>query len=185
MSTHEALLHTTRRSFFQKSAASIGAVALAKLLGDTRLRAAETPPPRAKRVIYMFQSGAPSQVDLLDYKPTLEKLHGSELPASVRMGQRLTGMTSGQKSLPVAKNIWDFKQYGQSGLWLSEKLPHIGGIADDICLVKTIHTEAINHDPAITFFMTGNQQPGQPSIGSWISYGIGSANENLPAFVVL
>ena len=180
------MLHHTRRHFFKQSAASVGAAALAQLLGDPRVHAAtNATPARAKRVIYMFQSGAPSQVDLFDYKPVLAKLHGTELPASIRMGQRLTGMTAGQKELPVAKNVWGFKQYGKSGTWLSEQLSHIGSIADDICVVKTVHTEAINHDPAITFFMTGNQQPGRPSIGAWVSYGIGSANDNLPAFVVL
>ncbi len=177
------MLNQTRRHFFKQSAASIGAAALAQVLGDSNVKASTT--ARAKRVIYMFQSGAPSQVDLFDYKPDLATLHGTELPASVRMGQRLTGMTAGQKELPIAKSTWDFKQYGESGMWLSEQLPHIGSVADDICVVKTVHTEAINHDPAITFFMTGNQQPGRPSIGSWVSYGIGSANDNLPAFVVL
>jgi hypothetical protein len=185
MPANDSFLLPTRRHFFKQSASSIGAVALSQLLGDHKLQAEDAPKPRAKRVIYMFQSGAPSQVDLFDYKSELAKLHGTELPASVRMGQRLTGMTAGQASLPIAKSTWEFKQYGESGLWLSEQLPHIGGIADDICVVKTVHTEAINHDPAITFFMTGNQQPGRPSIGSWVSYGIGSANENLPAFVVL
>ncbi len=180
------MLHHTRRHFFKQSTASLGAVALAQLMGDASLQAStDTPTPRAKRVIYLFQSGAPSQVDLFDYKPELTKLHGTELPASVRMGQRLTGMTAGQKELPVAKNVWEFQRHGQSGTWISELLPHIGSIADDICVIKTVHTEAINHDPAITFFMTGNQQPGRPSIGSWVSYGIGSENDNLPAFVVL
>jgi uncharacterized protein (DUF1501 family) len=130
-------------------------------------------------------AGGPSQMDLLDYKPTLETLHKSELPDSIRMGQRLTGMTSGQKSFPVVKSIFKFNRHGKSGTYISELLPHIGSIVDDICIVKTVNTEAINHDPAITYIQTGFQQPGRPCVGSWLSYGLGSANENLPAFIVM
>jgi hypothetical protein len=133
----------------------------------------------------LHQSGGPSQIDLFDYKPSLQKRRGIELPDSVRMGQRITGMTSGQGTLPIAPSIFDFKQYGKSGAWVSELLPHTAKIVDDLTIIKTVNTEAINHDPAITFFQTGSQQPGRPSIGAWTSYGLGSANDNLPAFVVL
>jgi len=173
-------LSLTRRHFFQRTAAGIGIPALASLLNAETHFAAT-----AKRVIYLHQSGAPSQLDLFDYKPKLAKLQGTELPASVRMGQRITGMTSGQSTLPVAKSIFKFQQHGQSGAWLSELLPHTGGIVDDIAIIKTTNTEAINHDPAITFIQTGSQQPGRPSMGSWVTYGLGSENQNLPGFVVL
>ncbi|MFT5109147.1 MAG: hypothetical protein ACI8XO_001869 [Verrucomicrobiales bacterium] len=142
-------------------------------------------PAKAKRVIYLCQSGAPSQMDTLDYKPSLEKLDGTELPGSIRKGQRLTGMTSGQKSFTVAKNFVPFRQYGESGQWISDLLPHHGKIADDICIINSMYTEAINHDPAITFFQTGHQQPGRPSLGAWASYGLGSETSNFPAYVVL
>lgn len=141
--------------------------------------------PRAKRVIYLFQSGGPSQVDLFDYKPVMEKLHGTELPASVRGQQRVTGMTAGQASFPVVKPMWKMKQCGEHGTWVSELLPHTQEIADDIAIVKSVHTEAINHDPAITFINTGSQQLGNASLGSWLSYGLGSENQNLPAYIVL
>jgi hypothetical protein len=130
-------------------------------------------------------AGGPSQIDLLDYKPTLETLHEKELPDSVRMGQRLTGMTSGQKAFPVVKSIFKFDQHGKSGMSFSELIPHIASIADDICVIKTVNTEAINHDPAITFIQTGFQQPGRPCMGSWLSYGLGNENQNLPAFIVM
>jgi hypothetical protein len=142
-------------------------------------------PPTAKRVILLHQSGGPSQLDLFDYKPTLQKRRGIELPDSVRMGQRITGMTSGQGTLPIAPTIFDFKQHGKSGAWVSELLPHTAKVVDDLTIIKTVNTDAINHDPAITFFQTGSQQPGRPSMGSWASYGLGTANDNLPAFVVL
>ena len=142
-------------------------------------------PAKAKRVIYLCQSGAPSQIDTFDYKPTLEKLNGKELPASIRDGQRLTGMTSKQTSFPAAKSFVPFRQHGKSGQWISDLLPFHHKIADDICIVRSMYTEAINHDPAITFFQTGNQQPGRPSLGAWVSYGLGSESDNLPAFVVL
>jgi hypothetical protein len=194
---HSALLQT-RRQFFGRAAYGIGAAALGSLLNpavfagqagsasrDGGLEGIPHFAPKAKRVIYLLQSGAPSQVDLLDYKPSLEKLHMTELPDSVRGGQRLTGMTSGQKTFPVIKSPWKFVQCGKTGAWLSELLPHMAKVADDICIIKSMHTEAINHDPGITFFQTGHQQPGRPSIGAWLSYGLGSQSENLPAFVVL
>lgn len=142
-------------------------------------------PPRAKRIIYMFQSGGPSQMELLDYKPLLNERHGEELPESVRDGQRLTGMSGFQNSLPLAGSRFSFAQHGESGAWVSELLPYTAGVVDDLCIIKSMHTEAINHDPAITFFQTGSQIAGRPSMGSWLSYGLGSENENLPAFCVL
>ncbi|HEY0981236.1 DUF1501 domain-containing protein [Schlesneria sp.] len=179
----------TRRHFFGRSATGLGTAALASLLGrDTQ---ANNPlpvshiAPRAKRVIWMFQSGAPSQMDLFDYKPRLAEFHKQELPASIRMGQRLTGMTSGQSSFPVVASKFKFAQHGQSGTWLSEMLPHTAKIVDEMCLIRSMHTEAINHDPAITFIQTGSQLPGRPSFGSWVDYGLGTMNEDLPAFVVM
>src|SRR5262249_30415298 len=141
--------------------------------------------PKAKRVIYLFQSGAPSQMDLFDSKPAIQSKRGMELPPSVRMGQRITTMTSGQKSLPVAPSIFRFAQHGQSGAWLSELLPHTAEIVDDITIIRSMVTEAINHDPAITFVQTGWQLAGRPSMGSWVAYGLGSVTQDLPAFVVL
>ncbi len=186
----------TRRHFFSKTARGLGALALAGLLPRNLPAAAAQNSsgglpgfpnfaPKAKRVIYLFQSGAPSQMDLFDYKPLLNKLNGEQLPESVRGGQRLTGMTSQQSSIPLAGSIFPFKQYGQSGAWFSDLLPHTAAIADDLCVIRSMYTEAINHDPAITFFQTGSQIAGRPSFGSWIHYGLGSINENLPAFVVL
>ncbi|MFM7869153.1 MAG: DUF1501 domain-containing protein, partial [Planctomycetaceae bacterium] len=141
--------------------------------------------PRAKRVIFLFQSGAPSQLDLFDYKPGLRGLRGTELPESVRQGQRLTGMTSGQSSFPVAPTMFRFRQRGSSGSWVSDLLPRTASIADRLCFVRSMHTEAINHDPAITFFQTGAQLAGRPSLGSWLSYGLGSESSDLPAFVAM
>ncbi len=195
----ESQLIQNRRQFFGRSSTGIGVTALASLLNDD-LFAGKKPgeaarfgglqgiphfAPKAKRVIYLLQSGAPSQIDLLDYKPSLEKLHMQQLPDSIRGGQRLTGMTSGQKSFPVVKSPWKFRQHGKSGTWISDLLPHMAGVVDDICVVRSMHTEAINHDPAVTFFQSGHQQPGRPSIGAWLSYGLGSETENLPSFVVL
>jgi Protein of unknown function (DUF1501) len=185
----EGLCHT-RRHFFSLTSGGIGVAALSSLLSSDAQGATAMPglphfPPKAKRVIFLHQSGAPSQIDLFDYKPQLRKYQASELPASIRMGQRITGMTSNQTSLPVASSIFKFQQHGQAGVWLSELLPHTGKVVDDICLIRTMYTEAINHDPAITFIQTGSQQPGRPSIGAWVSYGLGSENQNLPAFVVL
>jgi len=141
--------------------------------------------PKAKRVIYLFMSGGPSHIDTWDYKPALEKLHGQELPDSVRDGQRITGMTSGQKSFPVVKSHFDFSQHGECGRWVSSLLPHTAGVVDDIAVIKSMNTEAVNHDPAITFINTGTQQPGNPSMGAWLSYGLGSANQNMPAYIVM
>ena len=141
--------------------------------------------PKAKRIIYLFMSGGPSQHDLFDHKPLLNKMNGQDLPASVRMGQRLTGMSAYQATLPMAGSHFKFAQHGKAGAWVSELMPHTAKMVDELCFVKSLHTEAINHDPAITFFQTGSQLAGRPSIGAWLSYGLGSANENLPAFVVL
>ncbi len=185
-------LLATRRQFFGRTAAGIGPMALSFLLrgegyGATAGGRPDLPhfAPRAKRVIYMFQSGAPSQIDLFDHKPLLRKYHGQDLPDSVRKGQRITGMTSGQDRLPVAASLFKFQPHGLSGTELSELLPHTAKVVDDISLVKTVQTDAINHDPAITFIQSGFQQPGRPSMGSWVSYGLGSANHDLPGFVVL
>ncbi|MFT5165463.1 MAG: hypothetical protein ACI8P3_000690 [Saprospiraceae bacterium] len=188
-----------RRAFLSKTSIGLGAAALSSLLGVGCFNKNESGglslnpsdikiphfAPKAKRVIYLFQSGGPSQLDLFDYKPLLEKMRGQDLPESIRKGQRLTGMTSGQKNFPLANSIFKFKQYGESGAWFSDLLPYTSQIADDLCIVKSMYTEAINHDPAITFFQTGSQQPGRPSMGSWLSYGLGSDNENLPTFCVL
>lgn len=185
----------TRRQLLGRTAGGIGAAALASLLNQD-LQAAPTEkvpgslkvlhhPAKAKRIIYLVMSGGPSHIDLLDYKPQLKQHHGEELPGSVRMGQRVTGMTAGQKSFPCASSMFEFKQHGQSGAWISELLPHTGGVADDIAVIKSLHTEAINHDPAITFLQTGSQQPGRPSLGAWLSYGLGSENANLPSFIVM
>jgi hypothetical protein len=171
----------------------LGSAALAWLLGHDRAAASPSPeaarpphfPARAKRVIYLFQSGAPSQLDLFDYKPRLHALQGTELPESVRRGQRLTGMTATQASFPLAPSRFRFARYGQSGAWVSELLPHTARVVDELCFVKSLYTEAINHDPAITFFQTGAQLAGRPSIGAWLAYGLGSETQDLPAFVVL
>ena len=142
--------------------------------------------PKAKRIIYLFQSGGPSQIDMFDYKPNLNEVHGQEVPDSVFNGQRLTGMTAGQTSFPVARSIYNFEQVGQSGNWLNTDLmPHTAKVADEMCIIKSMYTEAINHDPAITFFQSGFQLAGRPSIGAWLSYGLGSMNEDLPAFVAM
>ncbi len=188
----------TRRQLFGRSATGIGAAALASVLNPTLFAADVAKPvgvpgvlpslhisPKVKRVIYLFMSGGPSHIDLFDDKPKLKEFHGQELPASIRMGQRITGMTSGQKSLPVASSIFKFAQHGDCGASVSELLPHIASITDDIAIVKTLNTEAVNHDPAITFIQTGSQQPGRPSLGAWLSYGIGTECSNLPAFIVM
>jgi hypothetical protein len=182
----------TRRQLFGRAATGIGTAALASLLNPKLFAATGQPPiplthfaPTAKRVIYLFMSGGPSHIDLFDYKPNLFKHHGTELPGSVRMGQRITGMTSGQKSFPCVAPMFKFAQHGKSGAWISELLPNIASVADDICIIKSLTTEAINHDPAVTYIQTGHQQPGRPSLGSWLSYGLGSENANLPGFVVM
>jgi hypothetical protein len=182
--------HPDRRQFLGRSVT--GTAALATLLA--RDGWAQTPPAhaggspisaKAKRVIFLFQSGGPSHLELHDYKPLLNKYHGQELPDSIRQGQRLTGMTSGQKSFPVIASKFKFSQHGKAGAWFSELLPHTARIADELCIIRSMHTDAINHDPAITFMQTGSQQPGRPSFGSWLSYGLGSMADNLPAFVVM
>jgi hypothetical protein len=188
---HQLLI--TRRHFFGRAATGIGLAALASLLSDD-LRAASASgglkglphfTPKARRVIYLFQSGAPSQMDLFDYKPELNDLRGSELPDSVRKGQRLTGMTATQSSFPVAPSKFKFARHGHGGAWVSELLPHTAKVVDQLCFIKSLYTEAINHDPAITFFQTGAQLAGRPSMGAWLSYGLGSENQSLPAFVAM
>ncbi len=187
----EFQLALTRRHFFGRTASGIGAAALAHLTGAAQaattggLSGMPHHPPTAKRVIYLHQSGGPSQLDLFDPKPGLRSKQGTELPDSVRMGQRITGMTSGQGTLPVASSMFKFAQQGQAGTWMSELLPHTAKVGDHLAVIRTMHTDAINHDPAITFIQSGSQQPGRPSMGAWVSYGLGSDNENLPAFVVL
>ena len=164
-----SLLLQTRRHFFGRTANGLGIAALASLLSESAGATDSRPgtlrtlhhAARAKRVIYLFMSGGPSHIDLFDYKPRLRELHGTELPASIRMGQRITGMTAGQSTFPCVAPMFRFQRHGQCGLWLSELLPHTGTIADDICVIKSLHTEAINHDPAITFIQTGSQQPGR------------------------
>jgi hypothetical protein len=185
-----------RRLFLGRGAAALGSAALVGLLGR-EAGAATAPgarpglpsfpnhPAKAKRVIYLFQSGAPSQMDLFDPKPQMEAQRGKDLPESIRQGQRLTTMTSGQKSFPVAPSLFKFAQHGESGAWMSDLLPHLSGVADDLCFIRSMHTEAINHDPAITFCQTGHQLAGRPSIGAWLSYGLGTDNADLPAYVVL
>ncbi|MBM4003492.1 MAG: DUF1501 domain-containing protein [Planctomycetes bacterium] len=187
-----------RRAFLRDSTTSLGLAALATLTSRPEVAAnqlqstgrdgilAQTHfPARAKRVIYLCMSGGPSHIDLLDYKARLRELNGTELPASVRMGQRVTGMTAGQSSFPCAAPIFSFAQHGNCGTWVSELLPHTARVVDEIAVIKTLNTEAINHDPAITFLQTGSQQPGRPSLGAWLSYGLGSETDNLPAFIVM
>lgn len=191
-------LQLTRRHFFGRSAAGIGMAALAGLMGQDLHGATTTGakvhgglpglphfPPKAKRVIYLFQSGGPSQMELFDYKPRLQEFHGQDLPESVRKGQRLTGMSASQSSFPVVPSMFKFAQYGKSGAWVSELLPFTAKAADQLTFIKSVNTEAINHDPAVTFIETGSQIAGRPSIGAWLSYGIGCETEDLPAFVVM
>ncbi|MBV6653799.1 MAG: DUF1501 domain-containing protein, partial [Mameliella sp.] len=191
----ERSLQLNRRAFLSKTAVGLSAAALGSLLGLRCFRANDQGiiteagqgiegvlqalhhPAKAKRIIYLFQSGGPSQLELFDYKPLLDKRRGEDLPESVRQGQRLTGMTAGQDSFPLVGSLFPFQQRGQSGAWVSDLLPYTAKIADELCIIKSMYTEAINHDPAITFFQTGSQQPGRPSIGSWLSYGLGSDNE--------
>jgi len=194
----ESELIETRRHFFGRTAAGIGTAALASLLNpdlwaaprDRQATDAEVPglphfAPKAKRVIYLFMSGAPSQLDMWDYKPKMNEWYDKDLPDSVRNGQRITTMTSGQKRFPIAPSIFKFDQHGKHGAWVSELLPHTASVIDDLAVIRTINTEAINHDPAITYIQTGSQLPGRPSAGAWLSYGLGSMNQNLPTFVVL
>ncbi|SHF80254.1 DUF1501 domain-containing protein [Pedobacter caeni] len=188
-------LNFNRRRFLSKLSLGLGSVALGSLLIPDLFTGgmdeSSLPPgipdfaPKAKRVIYLFQNGAPSQLESFDYKPKLREMMGQELPASIRAGQRLTGMTANQASFPLVGSYYDFKQYGDSRAWVSDLFPYTAKVVDDICIIKSMHTEAINHDPALTFFQTGAQQGNRPSMGAWLSYGLGSENKNLPAFTVL
>jgi uncharacterized protein (DUF1501 family) len=191
-------LGLSRRHFLNRFGMGLGGIALAHLLGAGRTSAAEGAaashggiltrlhfPPKAKRVIYLFMAGGPSQLETFDYKPLLNQRNGENLPESVRMGQRLTGMSGNQATLPLAGSLFKFQQQGKNGVWVSELLPHTAKIVDDLCIVRSMYTEAINHDPAITFMQTGSELSGRPSIGAWLNYGLGTDNENLPAFVVL
>jgi len=194
---YEPLFSETRRHFLKHGGQAVGLAALMSLMNESSAAGLQDetasadasvishPPIRAKRVIYLFQSGAPSQIDLFDHKPGLANLRGADLPDSVRQGQRLTGMTSSQASFPIAPSKFKFAQHGASGAWISELLPHTSKMADDLCFIKSMHTEAINHDPAITFMQTGAQLAGRPSLGAWLSYGLGSENSDLPAFVAM
>ncbi len=194
----EIARHLNRRQLLGQTAGCLGAAAVASLLGPAKALGARVEPsqarglpglphfaPTAKRVIYLFQSGGPSHADLFDFHPKLRELHGTELPDSVRMGQRVTGMTSGQSEFPVVAPMFEFHRHGENGAWVSDLLPHTAGIVDDISIIRSMHTEAINHDPAITFINTGTQQLGKPSLGAWLSYGLGCETEDLPAYVVL
>lgn len=186
----DLLTDVSRRQFVGRSSTGIGIAALASLLARPEpARGASTAlphfTPKARRVIYLTQAGAPSQLELFDYKPNLQDQFDKDLPESVRQGQRLTGMTAGQARFPVCPSIYKFAQHGESGTWLSELLPHTARIADRICVVRSMHTEAINHDPAMMLLQSGHQIAGRPSLGAWLSYGLGSENENLPAFVVM
>lgn len=204
--TDEHRMMLTRRHFFGRSASGVGMAALASMMGRSAMAETNAPapsnvsqpdfpqpngvmkeyhmPPKAKRVIYLFQSGAPSQQELFDYKPALQQHEGKELADFVDMNQRVTGMTAGQKSFPMAGSRYKFAKHGEAGLELgSELIPKISTLADDMCLIRSMHTEAINHDPAMTFFQSGNQLPGRPSVGSWLHYGLGTINENLPTFI--
>ena len=197
--TQEHIQAVTRRHFFQRGALGLGTAALSSLLpaqahavlpqdglpAQVGLPGVPHFAPKAKRAIYLFMAGAPSQIDMFDYKPTMADWFDKDLPESVRMGQRLTTMTSSQARFPLAPSKYSFQQYGQSGAWVSELLPFHGQMVDDIAIVKSVHTEAINHDPAITYICTGDQLPGRASLGAWLSYGLGTMNENLPAFVVI
>ncbi|MGV3661076.1 MAG: DUF1501 domain-containing protein [Prosthecobacter sp.] len=185
MLSHTAATALSRRQFIHGSGLSLGGMALSSLMGAEGGKVAPHFAPKAKRVIYLFMHGGPSQMDLFDYKPGLQKRHGQEMPASVLGDQRLTGMTSGQKTKPVTASLFGFRQHGQSGAWMSELLPHTARMADEMCIIRSMHTEAINHDPGVTLLQTGHQQPGRPSFGAWASYGLGSENASLPAFVVL
>src|SRR5438128_200 len=185
-------LALTRRHFLSTASLGLGGLALGALLPRdlpaATTRGGQPAPhfrPKAKRVIYLFQSGGPAQQELFDYKPLLNEKNGEQLPDHVRGGQRLTGMSVNQASIPLAGSIFKFARHGKCGAWVSELLPHTAGIVDQLCFIKSMFTEAINHDPAITFFQTGSQIAGRPSIGSWVCYGLGSMNANLPAFVVL
>ena len=189
----------SRRDFLTKTSLGLGALSLGSLMSptdaygnsnflnllDSNKQKLPHFAPKAKRVIYLFQSGAPSQLDLFDYKPKLNEMFGQEVPKSIIGEQRLTGMSAGQNSFPMAGSLFNFKQHGNSGAWMSDLMPYTAKIVDELCFIKSMHTDAINHDPAMTLIQTGSQLPGRPSIGSWLSYGLGSDNKNLPEFVVL
>lgn len=192
----ENRLNVNRRHFLGKLSVGLGSIALGSLLikdlfsnpetiGQNLVSGLPHFAPKAKRVIYLFQNGAPSQLETFDYKPTLKKMYGQDLPASVRNGQRLTGMTASQDKFPLVGSYFPFQQYGKSGTWISDLFPNMAQIVDDICIIKSMHTEAINHDPALTFMQTGAQQGNRPSMGAWLSYGLGTENQNLPAYCVL
>ncbi len=193
----EAVLAETRRQFFARGARGIGGIALATVLAENGLAFLSGEPssggleglphfaPRAKRCIYLHAMGAPPQMDLLDYKPEMKDYYDKDLPDSIRQGQRLTTMTSGQSRFPIAPSVFKFSQHGKGGAWISELLPYTARMADDICIIRSMHTEAINHEPAITFIQTGQQSAGRPCLGSWLSYGLGSMNQDLPTFVVM
>lgn len=196
---HKYFSNINRRHFLKNLGFGIGGIAMGSLFnqlgsGNSQtlhdiLNRGELKLPhfaaKAKKIIYLFQSGGPSQFELFDYKPKLIQFKGQDIPESVHGGQRLTGFTSSQKNLPLAGSVFNFKQYGESRAWVSELMPYLSKVVDDLCFIKSMHTEAINHDPAITFFQTGSQQAGRPSFGSWMSYGLGSLNDNLPSFIVL
>ena len=189
----------TRRHFFGRTASGIGAAALASVMNPRLMSAPSIPSPaigqgvlgathvapRAKRIIYLFMAGAPSQIELFDYKPGLRNYYDKDLPESVRSGQRLTTMTSGQQRFPIVPSLFNFSQRGKSGAWISELLPYTAEVIDELAIIKSVHTEAINHDPALTYIQTGSERPGRPSLGAWLSYGLGDINKNLPGFVVL
>ena len=195
----ETVLLETRRQFFGQAARGLGVAALATMLGDNSLLASTAPnakamgglpslphfAPKAKRAIYLHMVGAPPQIDLFDYKPKMKDWYDKDLPESVRQGQRLTTMTAAQSRFPIAPSIFKFQQHGQSGAWMSELLPYTAKMVDDLAIIRTAHTEAINHEPAITFIQTGNMIAGKPCLGAWIAYGLGSMNQDLPTFVVL
>src|SRR5438445_640629 len=192
----EHMQNITRRYFFKQGSHAVGWAALASLLDAEKARGSSQAtgvpqavkahfPPKAKQVIYLHMVGGPAQMDLYDYKPVMDKWYDKDLPDSVRMGQRLTTMTSGQARFPIAPSKFKFARHGKSGMWVSELLPHTAKMVDDMCFIRSMHTEAINHEPAITYMQTGNQNTGRPCLGAWASYGLGSLNQNLPTFVVL
>lgn len=194
----EAIVRETRRQFFGTAARGLGLAALASLLDKGNLLGQASKAssgvslpglphfaPKAKRAIYLHMVGAPPQMDLFDYKPGLKDWFDKDLPDSIRRGQRLTTMTSGQTRFPIAPSVFKFQQHGQSGAWVSELLPHMAKMVDDLAIIRSVHTEAINHEPAITFIQTGNMIAGKPCMGAWIAYGLGSMNQDLPTFVVL
>ena len=188
---YDSPLGMSRRRFLDRFGMGLGSLALADLLraNERHSLGGALPtthlPARAKRVIYLFQSGGPSQMDLFDHKPMLKKMHGRELPPEVRKGQRLTAMSGNQASLPLVSSPFKFTRHGESGTWMSDQLPYTSRIADEICVVKSMYTEAINHGPGVTMLQTGSQFPGRPSMGAWLSYGLGTENAELPSFVVL